>query len=146
MTRLPIVLLAILGCLTGCFSYSWKLGDSEYSEFIDKECVTTKVLYLNNRKGKSPHAFYVHSLSMIKSPGYEGSVVQAIPEGYTVFVTGAGREKGGDGHVWDYLIGEITIKDSPEPIKFEYLIGLAGNIRREIPFKAATVTGKNKLL
>ncbi len=138
MKKLHIFLLLMLGCLLGCVSYSWKLDDFAYAEFTKKECVTTRHLFLNNREGKSSYAFCTHGLSIIKSPNYEGILVATIPEGYKVNILEAGREKGRDGHVWDYLLGEISIGNEAKPIRFEYLVGLTDTTQRDIPFKHVT--------
>lgn len=122
-------------CLTGCSSRSWLLDDSVFPAYINKDCVTTRDLYLNDATGGIPYAFYACSLSEIASPSYEGTVVAKIPAGYQVRILHAGRERGGDGHVWDYLIGEIVISNSHDPVKFQYLVGLAGDLHKGIPFK-----------
>lgn len=133
-----IAIILLLSLLVGCMSYSWKTDDEKYDVYTGKECTATQPLFLNKMEGKPLYAFYPHEISTHTAFDSEGIVVAKIPKGCKFFITESGRERGGDGHVWDYLIGEIKVQNINEPIRFEYLVGLTGHQRYEIPFKPVT--------
>jgi len=130
--------------LVGCTSLSLTENDNSlYDEFIDTQVVTTEDLFLSQYNEKI-YDFYPYKLGAWGLPDYEGRTIQKVPKGTELKMLGHARRRQGIENIWQYLIGEIEDPENPrEIVRFQFMIGLATNGPRDLPFDTKNKESNN---
>jgi len=128
--------------LCSCITYDWSINDSKkYNRYIGNEVVSSKKLYVYKRPwGAEKYSKYALrdvfvDNSKVKEEDYYYIflLIEEIPPGKPFRILEARRERGGDGHVWDHLIWQVTIESTKEELIFVYLVGLSDE-NKQLPF------------
>jgi hypothetical protein len=145
MKQFAFILLVLL---CGCASSSERGEPQRYGAWVGQVAFLDREMTLYEAK---PHQFtftpYVLSRGKLSGVSTDkdpiGRTVAVVPTGAEIRIVAFKRQRGGDGHVWDYLLGELRLSPEGATIPFEYLVGLA-DVQRALPF-SATLREPNQL-